>query len=376
MDANVRPGSQAVIELPCRPTGSFGVGAATGLLAEYFNGMNFEERKISRVDPKVDFVWDQGSPGAGINRDGFSVRWTGWVRPRPRAQGAAAGEASRRPEQYTFYALTDDGCRLWVDDRLLVDYWAQQNPTERAGNVALVADRWYRIRMEFFEGTGYAAAQLFWSGPNLPKEIVPTGRLFPAAQSWGDAKVAASDKSKAAGPQVVEVVTPSGRRARAALTFARDTARLSFSETQEPGLYQVLVPEGMAKIYAPDASWGGGLPLVVLGDVEESRLVPLSDADLNVVGRYVDLFRTETPEELVSAVAGGVPGQEMWKYLAIGALLILLGEITLSRWITVQRRMHAVQEVRFGGEAADVQTFRQKARELVALPRDGGPKSL
>jgi hypothetical protein len=114
---------------------------------------------------------------------------------------------------------------------------------------------------------------------------------------------------------------------------------------------------------------------VVLGDPEESRLLPLNEADLNVIARHVDLFRTETPEELVSAVAGGVPGEELWKYLVIGALLMLLGEIALTRWITLRRRLHATEEVRFGGAAVDVRTFRERARELLTKPSAAAGKA-
>ena len=46
-----------------------------------------------------------------------------------------------------------------------------------------------------------------------------------------------------------------------------------------------------------------------------------------------------TLEELVGFLNGNQFGQELWKYLAMGAFLFLLIEIALSRWIAHSRRM-------------------------------------
>jgi hypothetical protein len=92
----------------------------------------------------------------------------------------------------------------------------------------------------------------------------------------------------------------------------------------------------------------------------------------------VDLFETEQTDEMTAKVAGGVPGDELWKYLAIGALLCLVAEIAVTRWIALQRRLHSPEEVVFGGEDVDVRTFRDRARELLAVPSnasEGGASS-
>ena len=46
-------------------------GTGTGLMCNYFNGMNFETPKYSRVDATVNFDWGNGSPNAAINTDQF-----------------------------------------------------------------------------------------------------------------------------------------------------------------------------------------------------------------------------------------------------------------------------------------------------------------
>ena len=65
-----------------------------------------------------------------------------------------------------------------------------------------------------------------------------------------------------------------------------------------------------------------------------------------------------------------------WTWLAIvlplaclGALACLVGEIALSRWITIRRRGHVDETVSFGSDAtADVQAYRARAREMLKVP--------
>jgi len=353
VEANVKPGSEMTFELTSTERGKSGIGS--GLQAEYYGGRNFTRLKATRVDATVNFSWDQGAPLAAVGADDFSVRWTGLVQPR-------------YSELYTFYAVADDGVRLWVDGRQLIDEWRGQNPTEYTGSVALKAGRRHEIKMEYYEDTGEAVAKLFWSSRSQRKEIIPQSQLYPLSlRSLAQATSQAASERAAEGERV-EVIAPSQLRRPARLVADEDGLRVAFSETQEPGLYRLVLPQQLAEAYAPEAAEGRGLPFVVLRRPEESELETLSDAEANMVGQHVEFFQTERADELTSKVAGGVPGEELWKYLAIGALLALLGEIAVSRWIAVQRKLGAVEEVRFGGEDIDVETFRGRAKELLAVP--------
>lgn len=136
-----------------------------GLLGEYFQGTNFEHRAFTRVDAKVDFNWNGISPGAGLGTTNYSVRWTGVVKT------GAAGT-------YTFLTNTDDGVRLWVNGQKLVDKWIDQGATPWSGSIWLDADRYYDLRVEYYQGPGAAVAQLSWSGPGLSQQIIPPEHLF------------------------------------------------------------------------------------------------------------------------------------------------------------------------------------------------------
>jgi len=362
LESNVVPGSEATIELRER-TGPGDAATGRGLRGEYFGRMDLTRPRASRVDATVDFDWGPGRPHPSVHADSFSVRWTGWVRPR-------------FSERYTFHVVADDGVRLWVDGTRLVDVWKEQDAAEHSGSAVLTAGRRYKLRMEFYENSGNASAKLLWSSRSQGKQVIPRGQLYPALGPLEPGERGTGGGAADAGPSVA-VLTPSQRRLRARVASGEGVVRVSFTDTQEPGLYTLLLPPELAELYAPgatasDADEGDAkaLPFVVLSKVEESCLEPLTDADLDMAGQHVDLFETERTDELASAVAGGVPGEELWKYLAIGALLVLMAEIAVTRWIAVQRRLHTAEAVSFGSDAVDIQTFQQRAKQLLAMPAD------
>ena len=136
-----------------------------GVKAQYYNGMNFENLVVTRIDPQINFNWgDPGSPDPKVGNDSFSARWTGEV------------EAAFT-ETYTFYTNSDDGARLWINGIQVVDSWIDQSPTEHRGTIDLVAGNTYSLIMEYYENGGGAVAELRWSSPSTPKQLVPQAAL-------------------------------------------------------------------------------------------------------------------------------------------------------------------------------------------------------
>jgi len=146
------------------------VGNGIGLRGDYFDELNFSGARIRRVDSVVGFDWGEGSPDPAMGVDSFSVRWAGQVQPR-------------FSESYTFYTVSDDGIRLWVNNQLIIDRWIDQAPTEWSGVISLQAGALYDIRVEYYENGGGATAQLFWSSPSTVRELVPSSQLYPPTSS-------------------------------------------------------------------------------------------------------------------------------------------------------------------------------------------------
>ncbi len=137
-----------------------------GLRAEYYDNIDFTGRVITRIDPMVNFNWAGGPPDPTMGADNFSVRWSGQIRPR-------------FSENYTFYATADDGVRLRVDGRQLINQWHDQAATEYHAEIALRAGQYYDIEIEYYERGGLASMKLEWESLSQRRETIASTRLFP-----------------------------------------------------------------------------------------------------------------------------------------------------------------------------------------------------
>ena len=129
---------------------SFSEGGRSGLNGEYFDNNALEGTpRMTRVDREIDFRWTLNSPGRGIPFDWYSVRWTGSVVAPPGGVTRIAVEAN-------------DGYRLYLDDRLVIDNWRKQSYGSRAVTVDWRPQSSHRVRLEYFESTGIARVKLLW----------------------------------------------------------------------------------------------------------------------------------------------------------------------------------------------------------------------
>jgi len=140
-----------------------------GLLGIYFNTPDCSgEFFKTRYDPTIDIDWSQLAPFADMNSNGFSVRWVGRV-------------VVSNSEHYTFHTVTDDGVRLWINNKLIIDAWKDEFLNLAAAPLLLIGGQTNEIRMEMFDARDRAVARLFWSSPTTPRAIIPNERLLPAA---------------------------------------------------------------------------------------------------------------------------------------------------------------------------------------------------
>ncbi|HYN21737.1 MAG TPA: PA14 domain-containing protein, partial [Thermoanaerobaculia bacterium] len=141
-------------------------GAQHGLLATYFDDPNLSQPVLTRIDPNVDFRWAEGSPAPGVGSDTFSVRWTGQV------EAKVSGP-------HTFLVQADNGARLWVDGKLVIDGWSGTVIRGSRGRIPLEAGQKYALRLEFYETRGAAMMRLLWQARGVLREVVPADQLTP-----------------------------------------------------------------------------------------------------------------------------------------------------------------------------------------------------
>ena len=126
-------------------------GQPGGLTARYYLGENFETLAATRTNAQVDFDWST-TPPTDLPHDHFSVRWTGFV------EAEHAGT-------YTLLASSDDGVRVWVDDKLVINAWNIRPVQSDAAEIEFAAHSRHRIRMEYFQAAQGAVVRLAWRLP-------------------------------------------------------------------------------------------------------------------------------------------------------------------------------------------------------------------
>jgi hypothetical protein len=121
----------------------------------------------------VPHHWRAGFPGVTRRFEWFGINYTGrfWI---------------EKPGPYQFALLSDDGSKLWVDGRLVIDNDCQHPPDVRAAEVILSGGL-HRIQVAYFQGPrDCIALVLAVAGPKEPWRIFNTDEFRPPSnpEDW------------------------------------------------------------------------------------------------------------------------------------------------------------------------------------------------
>ncbi|MBM3128006.1 MAG: hypothetical protein FJ009_05140 [Chloroflexi bacterium] len=113
-------------------------GALSNCTGEYFNNTTITDAPAyTRADAAINFFWPENtSPAPGINVNNYSVRWNCTINV------TTAGNV-------TFYATTDDGMNLLVDNNLILWAFWDQGPTSYSATTYLNAGL-HTVRVEYY----------------------------------------------------------------------------------------------------------------------------------------------------------------------------------------------------------------------------------
>ncbi len=137
---------------------------------EYFAGRGLDEdAAVVRSDEAINFNWGWDAPAPGLPTNNFSVRWT--------------GDFTFEEGRYRFTTYSDDGVRLYLDDRLLIDSWRPMRGTRVA--TADVTGGRHIVRVEYFEGSQAALARAYWTkiGDAAPSRPTPAPTPTPTERT-------------------------------------------------------------------------------------------------------------------------------------------------------------------------------------------------
>ena len=241
-----------------------GRGRGPGLLGEYFGNDSLAGApRLTRIDAGVNFDWGGGSPDASLPVDHFSVRWTG------RLTVPATGD-------YDLATRADDGTRLWIDGRRVIDDWTDHGPVTRSARVHLEAGAPHALTLEYYENTGGAMMRL--------GRIKPVaGGLHEAVAAARDADVAvlvlgACDRLEGEGNDRASLELPEGQEALINSVAAVNPNVVVVLEVGSPVLADRWLPRTRALLQAwyPGQEGGQAIADVLLGRVSPSGRTPIT----------------------------------------------------------------------------------------------------
>ena len=148
--------------------------AEPGLVAEYFQlggaSGNFPtppanaKPLLVRVEKNVDYAETEGDFYGTRLSDNFYARWTGILRVE------TAGKTQ-------FWTESDDGSRLTIDGKVVVDNGGNHPMSLKAGVAELTAGD-HELKLEYFQVGGGAGCKLSWGLPDGPRHAIPAKSLF------------------------------------------------------------------------------------------------------------------------------------------------------------------------------------------------------
>ena len=251
-------------------------GTDPGVKAEYFNNQELRGPAATvRTDARIDFDWGRYNPTPALTGNHFSVRWTGKLTP---------------PESgnYTLGFTADDGARLYIDGKLLVDAWSS-NPNKTATKeIALEGGRSYDLRMEYFQYQRENIAKLVWSYPRMGERLMEE-----AVKATRESDVSVVVLGISARLEGEEMNVPlegfrGGDRTEISLPKAQETLLKALVATGKPVVVVVLSGSALAVNWANDnvpamlAAWypggegGTAIADVLFGDYNPAGRLPVT----------------------------------------------------------------------------------------------------
>ncbi len=138
-----------------------------GIRVEYFqpSGSNVAMETLDKMKPKAAGIVPQivmNVPQKKVS-DRFALRFTGNL-------------VVSRAGKYTFYVASDDGSRIYLDDRLLINNDGLHGMSEKNASIDLSPGA-YKLVVTYFDNGGGDGLKVSWRGPGFKKQPIPADNL-------------------------------------------------------------------------------------------------------------------------------------------------------------------------------------------------------
>ena len=139
-------------------------GLKKGLRYAYYEGVWDRLPDFDRIEAKKTGIVEDFNFSPRDTVEYFGFRYEGYI-------------SISRDGVYTFYTVSDDGSRLYIGEKLVVDNDGLHGESEAKGVIALAAG-FHPIRVTFFEKTGGDMLEVSYMGPGMERQVIPPAVLF------------------------------------------------------------------------------------------------------------------------------------------------------------------------------------------------------
>lgn len=233
-----------------------------GLHGAYFANRTLDgPPMLTRTDPALGFDWSQSPPAPDIPRTNFSVRWTGTL------SAPATG-------QYTLSLTGDDGYRLFLDGKQLINHWFEGSTATESVDVSLRAGQSHALKIEYFQAGGDALLRFNWTQPgqNVYADAVQAARASDAA-----IVVVTTSGTESEGQDRPSMALPHDQDKLIAAVAAANPKTIVVLNNGTPVLMPWLpkVP-GVVEAWFPGQEGGHALASLLFGDITPSGKLPMT----------------------------------------------------------------------------------------------------
>lgn len=231
-----------------------------GWKAEYFNNRELQGAPVlTQTEPSIRNL-GQGSPVPGLSDVDYSIRWKGKL-------------IAPKTGKYRFTLTADDGCRMFVDGKAIVNEWHVGGETDYVGSIDMVEGHTYDLRVEYYQQGGAAAFRFNWLTPG----IEPFGDAVQAAKNAEYAVVCVStmgQESEGTDRPSLDLARDQDALIQAVAAVNKRTIVVLNNGTPVDMRAWVNKVPGIIETFFPGQEGGTALASVLYGDVNPSGKLP------------------------------------------------------------------------------------------------------
>lgn len=138
-------------------------GLERGLVFQYYEGRWSGIPNYDALTPAASGVTERFDLSRRKRDQSYAIRFTGYIE-------------IPREGTYHFYTVSREGSKLLIGKEAVVSNDGLQAPFEACGDAVLKAGR-HAIALQFYQSQGTGALDVYWEGPDLPKQPVPASAL-------------------------------------------------------------------------------------------------------------------------------------------------------------------------------------------------------